>query len=132
MADMVVRWPLVWGRSRTATDLRCKFMPVLYTYDVSLSTTTPARAPLNRQRVIAAAVAFADQHGIDSLTMRRLGQELSVEAMSLYNHVGNKDDMLDGMLDIVFGEIDLPPVGVDWKAAMRQRALSAREVLLRH
>jgi AcrR family transcriptional regulator len=64
--------------------------------------------------------------------MRKLGQGLGVEAMSLYNHVANKDDLLDGMVDVVFTEIGLPPTGVDWKPAMRQRAISAREVLARH
>jgi AcrR family transcriptional regulator len=88
--------------------------------------------PLNRERVLRAAISFADQNGIESLSMRKLGQELGVEAMSLYKHVANKDDMLDGMIDVVFGEIDLPSDGVHWKTAMRQRAISAREVLSRH
>jgi AcrR family transcriptional regulator len=82
--------------------------------------------------VLSAAIAFADAHGIESLSMRKLGQELGVEAMSLYKHVANKDDMLDGMIDVVFSEIDLPPMGVHWKTAMRQRALSARQALSRH
>jgi AcrR family transcriptional regulator len=90
------------------------------------------RAPLNRQRVLRAAVALADQSGIESLTMRRLGQELGVEAMSLYNHVANKDDILDGIVDLIVGDIDVPPTGTDWKSAMRQRAVSAHEVLLAH
>jgi AcrR family transcriptional regulator len=64
--------------------------------------------------------------------MRKLGQELGVEAMSLYNHVANKDDLLDGMIDIVFSEIEPPTTDVDWKTAMRQRVLSAREIFLRH
>jgi AcrR family transcriptional regulator len=64
--------------------------------------------------------------------MRKLGQALGVEAMSLYNHVANKDDVLDGLVDIVFSEVDLQCTGGDWKAAMRQRAISAREVLARH
>ncbi len=64
--------------------------------------------------------------------MRKLGQKLGVEAMSLYNHVQHKVDMLDGMVDIVFGEIDLPPSGVDWRTAMRKRAISARQALLHH
>ncbi|HET7719809.1 MAG TPA: TetR/AcrR family transcriptional regulator [Acidimicrobiales bacterium] len=90
------------------------------------------RTRLSRDRVLAAAVAFADEHGIESLTMRKLGQALGVEAMSLYNHVANKDQLLDGMVDIVFGEVGLPSGGVDWKAAMRRRAVSARQVLARH
>ena len=90
------------------------------------------RTPLSRDRVLEAAVAFADTHGIESLTMRKLGEVVGVEAMSLYNHVANKDDLLDGMVDLVFGEIGLPPSGPDWRAAMRRRAVSAREVLARH
>jgi AcrR family transcriptional regulator len=90
------------------------------------------RARLNRDRVLRAAVALADADGIESLTMRKLGVELGVEAMSLYNHVANKATLLDGMIDIVFGEIDLPAGETDWRAAMRRRAISAREVLSRH
>jgi AcrR family transcriptional regulator len=82
--------------------------------------------------VLRAAVALADESGIDSLTMRKLGDAVGVEAMSLYNHVHNKDDVLDGMVDLVFGEIGLPSGATDWKRAMRQRAVSAREVLSRH
>ena len=70
--------------------------------------------------------------GIASLSMRRLGDALGVEAMSLYNHVANKDELLDGMVDLVFGEIDLPEGGADWKTAMRERAQSARQALGRH
>ena len=91
-----------------------------------------ARIPLNRERVLLAAVAFADENGIGSLSMRKLGEVLGVEAMSLYNHVANKSELLDGMVDVVFGEIDLPRDDGDWKAAMRQRAISAREVLSGH
>jgi AcrR family transcriptional regulator len=90
------------------------------------------RTPLTRQRVLRAAVALADQSGIGSLTMRKLGQELGVEAMSLYNHIANKDDLLDGIIDLVFGEIELPTGHTDWKHAMRQRAISARQALRRH
>jgi AcrR family transcriptional regulator len=82
--------------------------------------------------VLRAAVALADESGIDSLTMRKLGDAVGVEAMSLYNHVANKDDVLDGMVDLVFGEIGLPSGGTDWKTAMRQRAISAREAMSRH
>ena len=66
------------------------------------------RSPLNRERVLRAALHLADERGIDALTMRELGQRLGVEAMSLYNHVDNKDDLLDGMIDLVVSEIDLP------------------------
>lgn len=78
------------------------------------------------------AISLADKGGIETLTMRKLAQELEVEAMSLYHHVANKDDILDGMVDIIFSEIELPSNGVDWKTAMRERAISAREVLSRH
>lgn len=94
-------------------------------------TTRATRRPLNRDRVLQAAVELADEVGIDAVTMRGLADVLGVEAMSLYNHVANKDDLLDGMVDIVFGEIDLPS-GTDWKKAMRLRAISARQVLRRH
>lgn len=89
------------------------------------------RAPLSRELVLQAAVALADKSGIESLSMRRLGQAVGVEAMSLYNHVSNKGDLLDGMVDVVFNEIE-PPSGDDWRLAMRQRAISARQVLGRH
>ncbi len=91
-----------------------------------------ARGRLNRDQVLRAAVAFADANGIESLTMRKLGVELGIEAMSLYNHVANKVDLLDGMVDCVFAEIELPDQGTDWKTAARRRAISAREVLSRH
>ena len=90
------------------------------------------RVPLSRDRVLAAATALADEGGIDSLTMRKLGQELGVEAMALYRHATNKDDIIDGIVDLVFSEIDLPSLEADWKTAMRQRAFSVREVLSRH
>src|SRR6202521_560995 len=90
------------------------------------------RAALTRERILQAAIGLADRDGIESLSMRKLGQELGVEAMSLYNHVRNKVDMLDGMVDVVFSEIDLPADGIDWRTAMRQRAISARQALLRH
>jgi len=93
---------------------------------------TERRAPLSRERVLRAAVALADQSGIESLTMRQLGQELGVEAMSLYNHVANKDDILDGIVDLVLGDIEVPATGTEWKTAMRHRAISAHEVLLAH
>jgi AcrR family transcriptional regulator len=90
------------------------------------------RIPLTRQRVLRAAVALADGGGVGSLSMRKLAQELGVEAMSLYHHVANKDDVLDGMVDVVFGEIGLPSGEAGWKEAMRRRAISAREALRRH
>lgn len=97
------------------------------------------RVPLNRELVLRAAVAFADEHGIASVSMRRLGQALGVEAMSLYNHVTNKDELLDDMVDVVFAEIALPSAAppllsgaADWKTAMRERAISVRQVLSHH
>jgi AcrR family transcriptional regulator len=90
------------------------------------------RAPLTRERVLLAAIALADERGIESLSMRELGRSLEVEAMSLYNHVANKDDILDGMVDLVVSEIDLPSDAVDWKEAMRRRATSAQSIFSRH
>jgi AcrR family transcriptional regulator len=90
------------------------------------------RAPLSRDRVLHAAISLADEGGIESLTMRKLGQALGVEAMSLYNHVAKKDDVLAGILELVVGEIDVPSREADWKVAIRQTAISAHEVLLRH
>jgi AcrR family transcriptional regulator len=88
---------------------------------------------LTRERVVRAAVTLADEVGIDALSMRRLGEALGVEAMSLYNHVANKSQLLDGMVDLVFSEIDTPTeADRDWRSAMRRRAISAREVLSRH
>ncbi|MGW7448823.1 TetR/AcrR family transcriptional regulator C-terminal domain-containing protein [Kitasatospora sp. NPDC054795] len=93
---------------------------------------TPARAPLSRERVIRAAVEVADEKGSAALTMRAVAGPLGVEAMSLYHHVAGREDILDGMVDAVFGEIELPPHDTDWKSAMRRRAVSARAALLRH
>lgn len=90
------------------------------------------RIPLRRDRVLRAAIALADAGGLETLTMRKLGQELEVGPMALYRHVANKDDMVDGIVDLVYAEMDLPPVGADWKAAMRVRAISLRDALLRH
>jgi AcrR family transcriptional regulator len=90
------------------------------------------RAPLSRERVLRAGLDLADAVGIESMSMRKLGEELGVEAMSLYNHVANKDDILDGIVDLVFSEIALPSGRGDWKPSMRKRAISAHEALLRH
>jgi AcrR family transcriptional regulator len=90
------------------------------------------REPLNRERVLRAAVALADGGGVESLSMRRLARELGVVPMALYKHVANKDELLDGMLDVVVGEIDPPRSDVGWKTAIRDRILSARRALLRH
>lgn len=90
------------------------------------------RPPLNRDRVLRAALELADERGLEALSMRELGRRVGVEAMSLYNHVANKDDLLDGIVDLVVSEIDLPSADVDWREAMRRRAVSAREAFARH
>jgi AcrR family transcriptional regulator len=90
------------------------------------------RRPLNRERILTAAVALADREGVESLSMRRIAQHLGVVPMALYKHVANKDDLLDGMVDVVVGEIDPPLDDADWKTAVRERILSARRALLRH
>jgi AcrR family transcriptional regulator len=90
------------------------------------------RLPLTRERVLRAAVELADRDGIDALSMRKLGHELGVEAMSLYNHVANKDDLLAGLVEVVTDEIAPPAEGVHWKQALRESAMSAHDALLRH
>jgi AcrR family transcriptional regulator len=97
-----------------------------------VSPSDAVRAPLNRELVLRAAMALAGESGIESLSMRKLGQALGVEAMSLYHHVANKDDLLDGMVDAVFSEVELPDPEVGWRMAMRRRAGSMRAVLSRH
>ena len=98
----------------------------------STTDTTRRRIPLNRERVVQTAIELADQGGLGSLSMRKLGQELGVEAMALYHHFANKEDLVDAMIDNVFCEVELPSVGPDWATAMRGRAISLREVLGRH
>src|SRR5215208_6416078 len=93
---------------------------------------TEARPALGKELILRAAVALADRDGFESLTMRKLADSLGAGAMSLYHYVPNKDQLLNGMIDIVFSEIDPPSTDVDWKVAMRQRAISTREVLNRH
>jgi AcrR family transcriptional regulator len=90
------------------------------------------RTPLSRDRVLRAAVALADDAGIDAVSMRKLSQELGVVPMALYKHVANKEELLDGMVDVIVDEIDPPDTGSGWKTAVRQRILSARQALLRH
>jgi AcrR family transcriptional regulator len=89
------------------------------------------RPKLNRERVLQKALEVADREGIHALTMRQLAQALDVEAMSLYYHFANKDQLLDGMIDLVFAEIELPPSGT-WRSRVRARAISARQSLVRH
>jgi AcrR family transcriptional regulator len=90
------------------------------------------RTPLSRERVLAAALELADCEGLEAISMRRLGQALGVEAMSLYKHVTDKDEILDGIVERVLGQIDVPPSDLDWRHAMRQRAVSARAVFAGH
>jgi AcrR family transcriptional regulator len=99
---------------------------------VKTDETLRKRTPLSRERVLRAAIALADERGSEELTMRKLGKALGVEAMSLYNHVANKTDLLDGMIDLVFSEIEPPVAGGDWKAELRKRAVSTRAALNRH
>ena len=95
-------------------------------------TKTEPRIPLSRERILAAAISLADEAGIDALSMRRLAQELGVEAMSLYNHVANKDDLLDGIVEAAATEFVVPSAGGDWKSEVRRSAISVHETLLRH
>ena len=90
------------------------------------------RPRLTRELVLKTALRLADQGGLESLSMRKLGQELGVEAMAVYYHFANKDEVLDGIVDLVFAEIDLPVAGEDWRTSMRRRAISVHDVLARH
>jgi len=101
---------------------------------MTTQTRRPAqrRIPLTRERVLDAAMKLADQSGLEGLSMRKLGQALGVEAMAVYYHFANKERVLDGIVDLVFAEIELPQAGAEWKPAMRQRAISVRDALLRH
>jgi AcrR family transcriptional regulator len=155
VASGVVDRPVAVGSGPVVCVAACMVAPfrktydVRYPYSVRLSTLNPAvagghdmasqpdptpvpRVPLTRERVLQAAVALADRDGVASLSMRKLARELGVEAMSLYHHVASKHALLDGMVDHVFGEIDLPAGEQGWKEAMRQRAVSARAALRRH
>ena len=96
------------------------------------SQSVGERAPLSRERILRGAVAVADSAGIAGLTMRSLAHELGVKPMSLYHYVASKDEILDGIVDVVFGEIDLPSPGGDWRAQLHRRAVSARQALRRH
>ncbi len=97
-----------------------------------MATETERRLPLSRARILDAALELADEGGIESLTMRKLGQALGFEAMSLYHHVANKDDVLDGILDLVLGESEPPSPAGDWDAAIRTSAISVHDALRRH
>jgi AcrR family transcriptional regulator len=100
--------------------------------DTRTDVDAQPRVPLSRERVLRAAVALADAHGVEAISMRRIASELGVVPMALYKHVSGKDELLDGMIDVVVGEIDPPAGGTDGKAAIRRRVLSARGALLRH
>jgi AcrR family transcriptional regulator len=97
-----------------------------------MAAQTEPRVPLSRQRILQAALELADESGIESVTMRKLGQVLGFEAMSLYNHVANKDDLLDGILDVVLAEGQPPAPEGDWDAAVRASAISVHAALRRH
>jgi AcrR family transcriptional regulator len=94
--------------------------------------STDTRSQLSRDLVLRTAVEYADRHGLEALSMRKLADELGAGAMSLYHYVPNKTDLIDGMVDLVFAEIELPALDVDWRTAMRRRAVSTREALNRH
>lgn len=96
------------------------------------TATAERRAPLTRDRVLRTAVDLADRGGIAALSMRKLGQELGVDAMAMYRHVRNKDDLLDGIVELIVAEIGRPPATDDWKVAVREQAMTARRVMLRH
>ena len=101
---------------------------------MALPADTPPepRRRLSRERVLDAAIAMADEHGIEAVSMRRLAQELGVEAMSLYHYFGKKDDIFQGMLEAVWAEVEPPPANEDWRPALRRTALSAHRALMRH
>ena len=90
------------------------------------------RLPLSRERILQSALVLVDERGLESLTMRKLGQELGFEAMSLYNHVANKDDLINGLLDLVLAECELPTTAGDWDVAVRRSAISVHDALRRH
>jgi AcrR family transcriptional regulator len=99
---------------------------------VKLAQRTKARTALSREGVVRKAVALAAKGGFESLSMRNLADELDTAPMSLYRHVANKEDLLDGMVDVVFGEMYPPAIGGDWKSELRERGISARAALRRH
>ena len=96
------------------------------------AATTERRAPLTRDRVLRTAIELADRGGVEALSMRKLGQELGVDAMALYRHVQNKDDLLDGIVEVIVEQIERPGPNADWKTALREQAMAARRVMLRH
>jgi AcrR family transcriptional regulator len=99
---------------------------------VVIEQTTEGRTPLSKERVLQAAVDLADRDGIEALSMRKLGLELGVDAMALYRHVRSKDDMLDGIVEMIVAEIERAPATGNWKVALRAQSMAARRVMLRH
>ena len=99
---------------------------------IEVEEIAPPREPLSRERILSTAMALADEGGVESLSMRKIALELGVVPMALYKHVSNKDELLDGMVDVVVGEIDPPLPDADWRTTIRERVLSARRALLRH
>ena len=93
---------------------------------------TERRAPLHRDRVLRVAIELADRNGLEALSMRKLGQELGVDAMALYRHVRSKDDLFDGIIELIVAEIERPAAAGDWKTALREQVMAARAVMLRH
>src|SRR4051794_27502154 len=130
MPDLSVRFL----RCKKTIFVHCK-NPQVGQPHLSMTSADPAtdsRAHLSRERVLETAVAYADRHGLQALSMRKLGEELGASPMSAYHYFANKDQLLDGMVDVVFGEIDPPSAELDWKTAMRRRAVSTRDALNRH
>src|SRR5439155_11105879 len=127
-------------RSPLPRFVRCKILSGRLSYGVRLSRPMAVQAEarsrprvrLSTERVFRAAIPIADKRGIEALTMRNLAEELGVEAMTLYYYVAKKDEIVNGILDLVVDEIDVPSSGGDWKTALRRSAISAHEVLLRH
>src|SRR5687767_6182992 len=121
---------------RTAYTVKRQGLTRSRTRGAAMATPAIPRAEprrrLSRERVLRAAIAHADAGGLEALTMRQLAEMLKVAPMALYRHIANKDDLIDAMIDVVFSEIGLPSGGADWKTAMRQRAMSLRDVLARH
>src|SRR5262249_56709396 len=102
-----------------------------YAYDVNMSRA-PTRSPLNRERILRTALEFADANGIEALKMRELARELGFEAMALYRHVANKDEILSGLVDLVMSEVEPPAASTDWSGSIRSGAISFHEALERH
>jgi len=99
---------------------------------IQKNTETEPRRPLTRERVLRAAIDVADRDGIEALSMRKLGQELGVDAMAMYRHVRSKDDLLDGVVELIVGAFERPPADGDWTATLRHYAMAARRVMLQH